>query len=355
MSKNLENKGPLKDKRESKRIFLNAYFDYLDTHHLKHHHIAEELGIKLSTIKDTVDWDSNNLNATFVIAFCLKYRTIDIDTIYLKDAKEPEELKPTYRNFSVFRHSHDCHVLDDKAFMGTFYGYCRNTIYHHIIDDFVININANSYNEIQAEMILNSHNQKREVTKKYLYGKPMHLEPNIIYIVFQSDHGDDMFIMSYNYFKINSGKQLYCRCGSLMTPCRSTDRYPQLQSFVLLDKPVLPENLNHIDGYLHLIQDKIIVPAEVYDSEANGLLTSDETVKTFFKKCKDMHYNKEEYYCFSEKVLLALGEANGVDFDTTAATIMTLKNHSINPKVVDFPNNKTYSKFFAGLTTEKEE
>ena len=148
---------------------------------------------------------------------------------------------------------------------------------------------------------------------------------------------------------------MYCRYGSLMTPCRSTDRYPQMQTFLLLDKPVLPENLDYIDGYLHMIQDKIIVPAEVYDSEENGLLKNDETVKTFFENCSGMHYNKEEYYCFSEKVLLALGEANGVDYDTTAATIMTLKKHSINPKVVDFPNIKTYSKFFAGLTTVRDE
>ena len=56
---------------------------------------------------------------------------------------------------------------------------------------------------------------------------------------------------------------------------------------------------------------------------------------------------------FSEKVLLVMGEAHGIDYDTTAATIMTLRANSINPKVVDFPNNKTYSKFFAGLTTDK--
>lgn len=79
-------------------------------------------------------------------------------------------------------------------------------------------------------------------------------------------------------------------------------------------------------------------------------MANDDNVKTFFAKCKDMNYNKEEYYCFSEKVLLDLGEANGVDYDTTATTIMTLKKNSINPKVVNFPNNITYSKFFATLT-----
>lgn len=145
-----------------------------------------------------------------------------------------------------------------------------------------------------------------------------------------------------------------CRYGSLMTPCRSTDRYPQMQSFVMLDKPVTPENIRFVDGFLRLSQDKIIVPADKYEAEAGGLMGTDSNVKTFFNQCKDLQYSKEDYYCFSEKVLLAIGEANGMDYDTTAAAIMTLKENSINPKVVDFPNNKTHSKFLAGLTLSKE-
>ncbi len=35
------------------------------------------------------------------------------------------------------------------------------------------------------------------------------------------------------------------------------------------------------------------------------------------------------------------------------AADMTLKKNSINPKVVNFPNNKTYSKFFATLTDNR--
>ena len=56
----------------------------------------------------------------------------------------------------------------------------------------------------------------------------------------------------------------------------------------------------------------------------------------------------------SEKVLLVMGEAHGIDYDTTAATILILWANSINTKVVDFPNGKTYSKFFAGRTTDNE-
>ena len=122
----------------------------------------------------------------------------------------------------------------------------------------------------------------------------------------------------------------------------------------MLDRPVAPENMHFVDGFLRLSQDKIIVPADKYDAQIGGVMTTDKNVKAFFDQCKDLQYSKEEYYCLSEKVLLAMGEAHSIDYDTTAATIMTLKENSINPKVVDFPNNKTYSKFFAGLTTDKE-
>lgn len=355
-------KGPstLKPLGEVKNEFLKVYNAFTQEHAISQTRMAELLGVKLSTLRDTLDSESTSLNTNLVIAFCLKFKVIDIETLFIKDMKEPDELEKqveelnkqdkTKTNFSIFRHSIDCHELTDRAFMGTFYGYCRNTQYHDIIDNFILRIDYNTHNELQAEIELNTHNQKKEVTKKFLYGKPMHLEPNIIYIVCQSNSGDDIIILSYNYFKINSGKKLYCRYGSLMTPCRSTNRYPQMQAFLLLNKPVLTENMHYIDGFLNLTQDKIIVRADLYDAETDGLMANDNNVKLFFEKCKDMHYNKEEYYCFSEKVLLALGEANSVDYDTTAATIMMLKKNSINPKVVNFPNNKTYSKFFGALT-----
>ena len=120
----------------------------------------------------------------------------------------------------------------------------------------------------------------------------------------------------------------------------------------MLDKPVAPEHMHYVDGFLHLSQDKIIVPANKYDAEDGGLMKTNEKVKAFFSKCKDWQCRKEEFYCFSEELLLAMGKVNGIDYDTTVATIMTLKENSFNPKVVDIPNNKAYSKFFSRLTTD---
>lgn len=334
-------------KEKAKNRFITVFEDYMKASGKTIYEISKDLQIPVGTINDTLSRKNKTLSADLVAAFCAEYRTVDLNFIYLGEVGKIEEYK---NNYTLLWNSSDCHPLKDETFMGTFYGYCRNTQDNSKIDHFFLAIKATTNNSVQAELILKTFDQKGEAFEKILYGTPMHLEPNIIYIIFQSIKGDDMFILSYNYFKINSGKKLYCRYGTLMTPCRATNRYPELQSFLLLDKPVLPQNLHFVDGFLNLAQDKIIVPADKYDAETDGLMANDDNVKTFFTKCKDMNYNKEEYYCFSEKVLLALGEANGVDYDTTAATVMTLKKISINPKVVNFPNNKTYSKFFAALT-----
>lgn len=306
--------------------------------------IAEEIGIPLSTLKYTLN--NKGFSSDVAIAFCRTYHVADLNFLF-SDVKEDSACV-------TFQLSTDCRPLDDEAFLGTFYGYCRNTQPDHRVEKFVLKISKNQNKDALAELILYGQDQKSEPVKKILTGKPMHLRPNIIYIILQSERGDDMFVLSYNWFKINAGKRLYCRYGSLMTPCRSTDRYPQQQSFVMLDKPVSPEKMHFVDGFLRLSQDKIIVPADKYDAQSGGVMATDKNVKAFFDQCKDLQYSKEEYYCFSEKVLLAMGEAHGIDYDMTAATVMTLKENSINPKVVDFPNNKTYSKFFAGLTTNQE-
>lgn len=351
MSHSIEHNGPLRSDEQAKETFLAAYYAFVLANNISQRHMAKELGIKLSTIRDTCDRHKPNLNTKFVIAFCLKYGVIDVETVYRRDVKEPDDLKrPNEKNFTVFRHSYDCHELTDPAFMGTFFGLCRNTQYPDILADFILRIRHNTHNELQAELELHTYNRKMEATTKYLYGKPMHLHPNIIYIVCQSDRGDDMCILSYTYFKISPGNKLYCQDGAMITPCRSTERFPQMQSFVFLDQPIKPENRHYIDGFLKLTQDKIVVPADKYDE----LMTSNECVKNFFEQCKDIQYRKEEYVCFSEKVLTAMGEANNVDFDTTAAAILMLKQRSINPDVIDFPNKKLYSKFLSGLTQPEE-
>lgn len=301
--------------------------------------------------------EADNFNPYWVNEICELYhfpigKIYSADQITLDQAMSIMSGPEKYiseNNYTLFRHSHDCRMLTDEAFMGTFYGYCRNTLNNNEIDNFTLTIGKE-----QATLVLTIHTLRSEKLQKTLYGKPMHLGRDIIYIVFQSDAGDDMFILSYSWFQIRAGGKLYCRYGSLFTPRREQNRYPQMQAFVMLDNPVPSEHMHYVDGFLRLSQDKIIVPANRYDAEAGGLMATNKKVQHFFEQCDSATVHAEPYYCFSEQVLLAIGDSKDIDFDITAATIMTLKENSINPKVVDFPNNKTYSKFLVSLTADKD-
>lgn len=327
-------------KQAAREKFMDLYRRFKDETKKTDEKISDEIDIPLSTMKYTLS--GKGFSTDFAIAFCRTYHAADLNYLFSDGGIDSSCV--------TFQLSTDCRPLEDEAFLGTFYGYCRNTQPDHGIEHFVLKLTREKNQDARAEFTLCGKNQRGEAVKKVLTGKPMHLKPDIIYIVLQSAHGDDLFTLSYNWFKLNPGKKLYCRYGGIITPCRATSRYTQMQSFVMLDKPVAPENMHYVDGYLRLVQDRIIVPAEKYDAVSGGLMATDGRVREFFGQCRDLQCTKAEYYTFSEKVLLAMGEANGIAYDTTAAAIMTLRANSINPRVVEFPNEKTFSKFFAGLT-----
>ena len=306
--------------------------------------IADEIDMSLNTMKYTLNGKGFSLD--FAVAFC---RTYHVDTNYLfSDVRDASA-------YVAFQLSRDCRPLEDEAFFGTFHGYCRNTQADHWIEHFVLKISKEGRNDARATFTLHGRSQRGESVTKVLTGKPMHLKPYSIYITLQSESGDDMFELQYNWFKISPGKNLYFREGGLITPTRATSRYWQMQTFVMMDKPLASKHMLYLDGAMRMVQDQIIVPADRYNEKTGGLMATNENVKAFFSQCEDLQYSEKDVYCFSEKVLTAMGEAHGIDDAVTAATILTLRANSVNPKVVDYPDNKLYSKFFAGLTADEEQ
>lgn len=352
---------------ERKERFLDFYNKQVAPLGLSYNKLQEKLGCPLSTIKDTCNGDDvkkykeNPLsvkcikfNAEVVIAFC-RYFDYDVYKIFYGVEKEPS--KNDEETYTLFKHSVDCQELQDEAFMGKFYGYTYNTM-HNAIDNFILNINKGP-NEIcnailELECFRRITDQKSDRIKKTLYGKPMHLKPNLVYIVFQADKGDEIYVFAFRYFKINYGKRLYCRYGSIITNKRETVRYPQMQSFVFFDSPIKQENMHYIEGFLKLSNDKIIVPADIIEENTTGTQEQKEHVKKFFEYCNDVQFHKEEYYCFSEKVLLALGESKEIPKNIIASTLMTLKEKSINPSTISYPDNTSYSKFLSALSETEE-
>lgn len=351
---------------ERKKRFLELYKKHIIPLNLTYDELHDKLQCPVSTIKDTCNaYDVNNyktnqsikcikFNAEVVIAFC-RHFNFDINYIYYGIESEPAKINND--QYSLFKHSIDCQNLEDEAFMGTYYGYTYNTMYN-VIDNFILNIVKNPNGTCNAIFELESFrritDKKSDRIKKTLYGKPMHLKPNLVYIVFQANEGDEIYILAFRYFKINYGKRLYCRYGSLITNRRETIRYPQMQSFVFMDEPIKQENMHYVEGFLKLSNDKIIVPAKIFDDENENVDEQIKNMKKFFEACSDVKFNKEEYYCFSEKVLLALGEFKEIPYDITAATLIALKEKSINPATISYPDNNLYSKFLSSLCSEED-
>ncbi len=342
--------------KEAKKRFVAVFEEFREKTGKSIPTISKEIGINQNTMNDTLNYTKDNLNANFVIAFCLTYKCTTVEYIY-SGTKETSTTALS-NNVTAFRHSEDCQPLDSDKLVGEFYGYCQSTTYDKI-DKFVLIVEKNSSNTLDATLNLECYTQvkgrKTDVINKKLYGKPMFLKPDIVFIVFQAEKGDDMYIMSFKWFSINSTKKIYCRYGALLTPCRDTNRYPQLQSFVFLDAPLNEKYLHYVKGFLKLSEKKIIVPSEFFDNPTNGLLYNNKNVKTLFERCEDICSVKKEFYCFSEETLLGSAKANGVDYDTTAAAIMTLKEFAINPEKVNYPDNNTYSKFLSHLTADNFE
>ncbi len=351
-----------------KRRFIDLCKDIFKTDGMNINELIKVLECPDTTVKQTFnDKDvctyektgnvkTIHLNAEVVIAFC-HYYNIDINYIYFD---ENCEFKKIHKNHcSLFQHSADCVELQDEAFMGDFYGYTYNTM-NNEIDNFTLHIRKVSDNTCNAELNLECFqritDKKSKKIKKTLYGKPMHLKPDLIYIVFQANEGDEIYIFAFRYFKINRGKRLYCRYGSIITNRRETARYPQMQSFVFFDSPIKHENMHYIEGFLKLSSDKIIVPAKIFENNNMGTEEQKESIETFFEYCNDndIHFHKEEYYCFSEKVLLALGESKEIPKDIMASTLITLKEKSINPSKISYPDVNPYSRFLASLSETDE-
>lgn len=350
-----------RSKVEAKKVFLECYEAVMNDCDLSDKEMAKRLGCPYTTLKQTIsknDVDADKLNADIVISFCHRYGNkydFDVEYIYYGETREPKYNKDNQH--TIFKHSEDCQELQDDAFMGTFYGYTYNTM-HNAIDNFILNIDKTSDDictaTLELECFRRITDQKSDRIKKTLYGKPMHLKPNLVYIVFQADKGDDIYVFAFRYFKINYGKRLYCRYGSIITNKRETVRYPQMQSFVFFDSPIKQENMHYIEGFLKLSNDKILVPADIIEENTFGTQEQKERVKKFFTYCNDIQFHKEEYYCFSEKVLLALGESKEIPKDIIASTLMTLKEKSINPSTISYPDNTTYSKFLSALSETEE-
>ena len=316
--------------------------------------------IPKTTAVNTLDKNLKNLNADFVIAFCYTFG-IDINTIYFGQRNlEIEWISPTS---TVFDHSADCHQLTDTHFFGKYYGYFFNSQHEGVLDSFILDINE-SEAVLTLQVHVKSGVQGLSIDTREFKGKPMHLERDLVFIVFQQPKGDEFYTFAFNWFKINTDRKLYFRQGALLTQCRSETRYPQIQSFIFLDREIPEDHKDARDiiaGQLRLCNDSssdyIFIKKDVLKSFFNN---EPEVVKKHHNvtrglECLEYYEKNHECVWFDEKSIRIDLKNSGFDSAFIEQVICKLKSHSMNPRTVVFYNNKKSADFIWSLGIKPEE
>lgn len=334
----------------AKAVFLKLFEDYCQNNGLTPRQVFQQITeqqdvfhICEATFYNTVNQSTLTLSEKVVIAFC-NLAGIDINQIYYGKARTEEKNIET-NSFSVFKHSSSYMPLNDEKFYGTFYGYLYNATYKSL-DSFTLNIEKKSDGVPHAVLTLRSKEKDYKgrwvTTEKELTGKPMHLHPDFVYIHFQQNDGDETYTFAYKYFTINHAKRLSCRDGALITQCRMENRFPLIQSFIFFDRKIKEEHLHFIEGYLKLSENRLFIPKE----KLEALQENNETVNNLLNCCR---VGNKLCYGISARLLEEAAIEENIDYDTVAEVLCLLKEISVNPEFITFPDRKLYSKYLSSL------
>ena len=117
-------------KQAAREKFLRIYYNFRDETKKTDEKIADEIKISISTMKYTLS--GKGFSTDFAIAFCRTYHAADLNYLFSGTGIDSSCV--------TFQLSRDCLPLEDEAFLGTFYGYCRNTQPEHGIEHFVLKL-----------------------------------------------------------------------------------------------------------------------------------------------------------------------------------------------------------------------
>lgn len=299
--------------------------------------------INYETLRKTLDLSSSTLDVYCIIALC-KYFNMDVAYAL---AEADQSFTDTLAEATPYLAEKFTDLTDSKYF-GTFYGYMYSPKRTNPgMDSFVLKVAPHGLHTMAHLSIThhtsNSVGEPVEVRRE-LVGRPVLVRPGIIYIVFTEPQGA-YYIFSYSYVQYNKSP-LYYRRGAILTQGRQSSRQPLVQSFVLFNHTVAPENMDIIRGLLLLNDQKFHVPMRALDE----LARSNESVGRLVNHLRYIFDNKREaYYLVDETQIL-----HSLDGCMTKAeairALQIMKTCATDATRVFFPDLDDYAEFSKNLT-----
>ena len=320
---------------------------------------AEVIGCSPALLRRTVnpsEDDAQYVNYQVIACFCHYYH-IPMETILFPEefGLTPEMIKPGM--FTIQRHSKRCEPLDvEGQYRRTLYGYCHSTTGGQI-DSFTLTLGSEQGDQApQAVMELHAHNNYAQVEKpftdKTLKGYPMRMDSGIIYVMLQDlrtdgeNANDDLFFLAFRdplYPQNTRSVPQFCY-GALLTLHRHSDRYPELQAFVLFDAPPdTAEAEPYVRGLLKLSRDSFYI--------------REKDLKEICAQWKKDHAGEdlspllqkpaEKTYLFARDEILVMQK--GDVCSDAAGLLLTMMNRSLSEDKVDILSNDAVESFFLKL------
>lgn len=311
--------------------------------------LNKECGYDLNyeTFRKTLDFTKSTLDIFCVMAMC---KCLNLDIAYVFSEPMERDEKKDSDNLYV---SAKFTELKDKKYFGTFYGYLYSSKkMNDSLDSFVMKIDCEGEKTV-AILKVYYHTVKpggvRSVETKTLWGTPVWVEPSVVNITFRENAGT-YYIFSFSYVEYRK-RDMFYRCGAVLTQGRSVDRVPMLQSFVLLSEEAKPEYMEHIKGLLVMNGDVFHLPKESLDELAkdnvNVALLRDN-LKYIFDYCH------REYYVIDENQILN-SLRNTIPPKDAAEALILMKARATDANRIFYPENQYYSEVAKDYTAESKE
>ncbi len=324
---------------------LYAAFDLSQmTYYAMVEKLNKECGYELNyeTFRKTFDFSKNSLDIFCVMAMC---KCLNLDIAYI--FSEPTENDDKIESDDLYVSS-KFRELNDEKYFGTFYGYLYSSKkMNDFLDSFVMEIKREGEKTVAIlKVTYNTVNPGGEKTTgtKTLWGTPVWVEPSVVNITFKENSGT-YYIFSFNYVEYRK-RELYYRCGAVLTQGRSSDRVPMVQSFVLLTDEARAEYMDLIKGLLLMNDDTFHIPKKALDELAKKekkVAALRDNLKYIFDYCC------QEYYVIDENQILN-SLRNTMPPKDAAEALILMKSRATDANRILFPENEYYSEVAKDFT-----
>lgn len=299
---------------------------------------------KFNLSYDTLNKTLSTGNTTTLDFFCVlalcRYWKLDISYILSPPDNKEKPMPEADSMISSMKYK----VLDDPAYLGTYYGYLSsnkkdNTDLHKLC----LNIERSKEGSFTAALTVESTVSGKngaQPLKKELHGIPILSTLNQNIAITLTDEIGNFFFLYTNYAEYLTPRVFY-RKGIAVTSAATGEREPVMQTFVLFDRPVPEKNLSYIPGLLFPPQDVVAISEDSLNALAEESPVVAQLVENFQYLIKE---HREIIYDLNEVSILA--EKSSMNREDRLKALALLKEKSISANKFFFTSNLAESTEF---------